>query len=197
MHKSQFLNRRAAGVKLACKLNNVIGQDSIILALPGGGMSVAKEVGRLLKAPLYSVCVRKLGIPGHDQLSMGAVAPRGAVLLDRTVIRKLGITESVVQRVVEKETLELQRCEQTCQDCYEAAPIAGRTAVIIDDSITDNINNILAAVEFTRKQQPERLLIAAPVIAAAAVKRLQDICERLFHLYITEEPGRVDYWYEG
>jgi putative phosphoribosyl transferase len=184
MYKAQLLDRRSAGLELARQLRPLMINDAAVFGLPGGG--VADEVARNLVLPLFPVCVRKLGIPGHDELSMGAIAPQGIVLLDHGVIGKLDIAESAIQKVVDKEMLELQLCEQTCRPHYDAAQIAGRTAVIIDDAIVDNLNNILVAVDFVRKQQPRQLWIASPLISAQAADRLSGECEYLLGLRTLE-----------
>jgi putative phosphoribosyl transferase len=196
MYNTQFLNRETAGMELAGVLKLQIQDDMIVIGMPDGGASVAAAAARYLQVPLYPILVRKLGIPGHDNLSMGALAPKGTEWLDHELIDQLGITEAAVQKIVRREALQLQRSEQMHPNDCNFGLIAGRTAVIVDDGIPDNTHNILAAVEFVRRQKPQQLLIAAPVVSAAAAVSLADKCEGLICLYKPDMFIAADYWYE-
>jgi putative phosphoribosyl transferase len=200
MDKNQFLNRRMAGLELARILKPEIQAGAVVLGMPGGGVGPASVVARYLEVPFYPLFVRTLGIPGHDSLSMGALGSQGVQLLDRDIIGRYGISETVVQKVVAKERLELQKRETTHReeihrnsgnfDC-----ISGKTAVIVDDGVPDSAHNILAAIKFVRKYKPLYLLVAAPVISAAAHHKLEDECEKLVCLHMPEVFVSIDYWY--
>lgn len=196
MYKNQFLSRRAAGLELSLKLKSVIAGVPVVLGIPGdGGMSMANEVAGCLRAPVYPLPVRKLGVPGHDQLSMGAVAP-DIQFLDRAIIDRLRIDESAVDKVVSRECLELKRRKQEYLRKYGRMAICGKTAILVDEGIADNINNIRAAAGFLRGENPLQLLIAAPVVSAAALGQLNGEREHLVWLHIPEPFISIDYWYE-
>jgi putative phosphoribosyl transferase len=196
MYRTLFLNRESAGKELGRALRSRIEGDAAVLGISGDGMAVAAEVAHCLNAVLYPLAVHKLRIPGHDNLSMGAVAPQGVQWLDRSLIGHLGITEGILRKVVQKGVLELQRVEEMHTNVSNFSLIAGRTAVIIDDGISHNIHNILAAMAFARKWQPRQLLVAAPVISSVATEELEDKCEGLCYLYRPDMFISPDYWYE-
>lgn len=195
MHKTQFLNRAEAGLELVRVLERLPGVEdrAVVFAMPDGGAQVAAQVAQSLNVALYPLCVRKLGIPGHDKLSMGALAPGGVELLDRKLIEQLGIAEAAVRRVVQREILELQRLEQS--GAGDFSKVAGSIAMIVNDGIADSVHDILAAIEFVRSLQPRWLVIASPVIAASSVPRLLDKCDELVCLYEPEMFMTSDYWY--
>jgi putative phosphoribosyl transferase len=200
MEKNQFLNRRTAGLELARVLEPEVRGGAVVVGMRGGGAGPAAIVARYLEVPFYPLLVRALGIPGHDILSMGALASEGVQLLDRDIIGRFGIPETVVRRVVARERLELQRCETVQREETRQTPddfdcVAGQTAVIVDDGIPDSAHNILAAIKFIRKYQPRNLLVAAPVISAAAHRRLEAECEQLVCLHTPEIFVSNDYWY--
>lgn len=194
MYRTPFLNRTAAGLELARALRpRIDGDTAVVLGMEGGGIAVASAVAAYLRLPLYALAVRRLGIPGHDKLSMGALAPGGVQVLDRGIIERLGIGEAAVRKVAQRESRELARQEHARADF---GPVAGATAVIVDDGVADGHHGILAALEFARGLQPRRLLVAAPVFSEAAARELCDKCEALVWLHRPEPFMSVDYWYE-
>jgi putative phosphoribosyl transferase len=116
--------------------------------------------------------------------------------LDQALIDRFGLAESIVHEVVEKGIRELQRREGICACGKDFSLAAGSTAVIVDDGISNSIHNVLAAVEFVRRQEPRQLLIAAPVISCGAIAGLVDECESLVYLYKPETYINTDYWYQ-
>ncbi|HEX5056459.1 MAG TPA: hypothetical protein VFX02_08165 [Gammaproteobacteria bacterium] len=194
MYRNQFPNRAAAGQELARALQKIPGVEgnAVVLAMPAGGEQVAAEVACLLDVPLYPLCIRKLRIPGHDSLSMGALAPGGVQWLDDELIARLGIAESVVQNVVQKEILELQRLDA---GDYAYGRVAGSIALIVGDGISDNIHDVLAALEFAHTLNPQRLIIASPVISAISVVSLSDKCDEIVCLHQPDMFVTADYWY--
>jgi putative phosphoribosyl transferase len=199
MDKNQFLNRRTAGLELARILKPEIRGEAVVLGLSGGGLGTAAVVARYLDAPLYPVFVRTLGIPGHDTLSMGALAAQGVQWLDRDVIGHFSISEEAVQKVMQREALELRRREEVYREMhrhsYDFDRIAGKTAVIVDDGIPNGAHNVLAAIEFVKKYKPQHLLVAVPVISATAWRKLQDKCEKAVCLHRPDIFVSIDYWY--
>jgi putative phosphoribosyl transferase len=194
MYRNQFSSRAAAGQELARALQKIPGieANAAVLAMPGGGAQVAAEVACCFDAPLYPLGIRKLRIPGHDSLSMGAVAPRGVQWLDEELIARLGIAEAVVQKVVQKEIQELKRLDA---GDYGYSRVAGSIALIVGDGIPDNIHEVLAALEFVQTLNPLRLVIAAPVISAISVVSLSDKCDEIVCLHQPDMFVTADYWY--
>lgn len=196
MYKTLFLSRRAAGLELSQKLQSVIAGVPVVVGIPGDeGMSMANEVAGCLRAPVYPLPVCKLGVPGHDQLSMGAIAP-DIQFLDRAMIERLHIDESAVDKVVSRERLELKRRKQEYLRKYGRMAIGGKTAILVDEGIVDNVNNIRAAVGFLLGQKPLQLLVAAPVVSATALKQLNGEREYLVWLHMPEPFIGIDHWYE-
>jgi putative phosphoribosyl transferase len=148
-----------------------------------------------LSAPAYSILVRKLGVPGHDQLSMGAISSE-VQFLDRAVIDRLGVAESAVSKVVDKEKLELQRQNEGYLRKYGRASINGKAVVLVDEGIAENFNNIQVAAETLRGQNPRQLFVAAPVVSAEAVDRLFEEGFRLIWLYMPDPFISIDHWYD-
>lgn len=193
MYGTPFLSRQVAGRELGKVLTPRIEGNAAVLGISGGGMAVAAGAAHHLNAALYPLPVRKLAIPGHDNLSMGALAPQGVQWLDRRLIGRLGISEAALQKIIARAMLELRRSEGVAG---AFSLITGSTAVIVDDGIADNIHNILAAIEFVLRQRPRRLLVAAPVIASAAAAELADKCEGLIYLRKPDLFIDADYWFE-
>jgi putative phosphoribosyl transferase len=195
MYRNQFPNRVAAGQELARALQKIPGIEgnSAVFALPAGGAQVAAEVAAYLDAPLYPLDIRKLRIPGHDSLSMGALAPGGVLWLDGKLIARLGIAEAVVQKVVQREAVELKRLD--AGEDYGYSRAAGSSALIVGDGISDNIHDVMAALEFVQALHPLRLLIAAPVISAISVVSLSDKCDEVVCLHQPDMFVTADYWY--
>lgn len=172
-----FSNRRDAGRQLARRLERLAGlSEAVVLALPRGGVPVAYEVALALGAPLAPFLVRKLGIPGHEELAMGAIATGGIRVLDRGLIERLGIPKAAVERVVEAETRELHRRQAAYDGAYALPPLEGRTVVLVDDGVATGAS-IVAAVAALRARRPGAIVVAVPVAAtdtAAALRRLVD-----------------------
>src|SRR5689334_20956234 len=160
-----FCNRRDAGRQLAKKLMQYRGvQGVIVLALPRGGVPVAYEVARALGAPLDVFLVRKLGVPGQEELAMGAIATGGVRVLNDEVVRMLQIPEDVIDSVAETEWRELERRERAYRDDRHLPRIRGRTVILIDDGLATG-SSMRAAVAALRRQGPARVVVAVPVAA--------------------------------
>src|SRR5512141_2943726 len=131
-----FSNRIEAGQALAARLGAYIGRDDVVvLGLPRGGVPVAFEVAKALGAPLDVFVVRKLGVPGHTELAMGAIASGGVRVLNDSVVRSLSIAPHVIDRVAEDEQRELERREKLFRDGRPAPALAGRVAIVVDDGL--------------------------------------------------------------
>jgi putative phosphoribosyl transferase len=168
-----FKDRRDAGRILA---SDVAASrdwvDAIVLGLPRGGVPVAYEVARALHLPLDIFLVRKLGVPEQEELAMGAIASGGIVVINRSVVREMAISRRVVEAVVERERLEMERRECAYRDGYPPARIDGRTAILIDDGLATGASMLAAA----RALRPRawQVIVASPVAAKGACGELRD-----------------------
>ncbi|HET7637738.1 MAG TPA: phosphoribosyltransferase family protein, partial [Ktedonobacteraceae bacterium] len=167
MEKEQFRDRTEAGQLLASKLTAYIDHpDVLVLALPRGGVPVAFEVARALHAPLDVLVVRKLGVPGYEELAMGAIASGGIRVLNDDVVRMLGISEAMINKEAAQEQHEVERRESLYRGDRPASEIHGRTIILVDDGIATGAT-MRAAVAAVRQRHPARIIIAVPVAASA------------------------------
>src|SRR5882757_5959131 len=151
----RFRNRRDAGRRLAAELTRYADRpDVIVLALPRGGVPVAFEVAAALHAPLDVFVVRKLGVPGHEELAMGAIASGGVRVLNHDVIQRLGIPEQVIDAVAAEEQQELERRQRIYRGTRPEIQVEGRTIILIDDGLATGAT-MRAAVEALRQQNPQ------------------------------------------
>jgi putative phosphoribosyl transferase len=157
-----FEDRADAGRKLARKLLDYADHtDVIVLGLPRGGVPVAFEVAKALHAPLDVFLVRKLGVPGHRELAMGAIASGGVHVLNQGVVRSLAISPDAIEKVAEREREELERREQTYRGDRPAPDVSGRTAILVDDGLATGAS-MRAAVTALRAREPARIVVAVP-----------------------------------
>ena len=161
----QFADRVEAGRLLAKKLNAYSNrQDVVVLALPRGGVPVAYEVARALNAPLDVFLVRKLGVPGYEELAMGAIASGNVRVLNNDVVDHLGISNELIDRVAEREQRELQRREQLYRGTSPPLKVRGWTVIIVDDGLATG-STMRAAVNALKDMAPAKIIVAAPVAA--------------------------------
>jgi predicted phosphoribosyltransferase len=192
----RFRDRRDAGRQLAEHLSQYANRDDVlILALPRGGVPVAVEVANALRAPFDIFLVRKLGVPGHPELAMGAIASGGVRVLSDDLIADLGIPERAVEEVSARERLELERRDAAYRGDRPAPDIRDKTIILIDDGLATG-STMEAAVEAVKMHQPARVIVAAPVGASETCARLQRIADDVV-CAVTPEPFRaVGLWYE-
>lgn len=172
-----FRDRTEAGRELAERLAALGGrEDVIVLALPRGGVPVAFEVARALRAPLDVLNVRKLGVPWQPELAMGAIASGGVVVRNEAVIAGGGISEMELAAAVERERHELDRRETAYREGRPAPSIAGRTVVLVDDGIATG-STMRAAIAALRQHRPARVVVAVPVAPPVAVRELSDVAD--------------------
>lgn len=176
---TQLVDRTEAGERLASKLASYASRsDVVVLALPRGGVPVAFEVARRLRAPLDVFVVRKLGVPGHEELAMGAIASGGTRVINQEVVRQLGISTSTIEQVASREALELSRREREYRGDRPPLPVRGRTVLLVDDGLATG-STMMAAIEALRRQNPAGIIVAAGVGAAdtcAALSGVADGC---------------------
>jgi len=191
----RFADRREAGRMLGEELRPYARRpDLLVLALPRGGVPVAREVARTLDAPLDVLVVRKLGVPGHEEVAMGAIASGGGRVLNRDTIQHLGIPISLVEEATAFERRELERRERVYRGVRPAPEVRGRTVIVVDDGLATGAT-MLAAVGALREEGPASIVVAVPVgsvEACAVVRRAADDCVCV----LTPDPlGAVGLWY--
>src|SRR5436309_10333510 len=193
---SGFRDRRDAGRALAGKLTAYAGRgDVVVLALPRGGVPVAYEVAHALRAPLDVFVVRKLGVPGHEELAMGAIATGGICVINEEVVRMLRIPEKVIDAVVAKEQRELERRERLYRDDRPPPDVNGCIVILVDDGLATG-STMLAAVEALRQQHPARLVVAVPVAAPSTCEEFSTEVDEVVCIQTPEPFYGVGYWYE-
>lgn len=189
-----FYDRADAGRRLAQKLAAYKDSGALVLALPRGGVPVALEVARALHAPLDVFVVRKLGVPGHEELAMGAIASGGLRVLNEETIAQLHIDRETVDAVTAAESAELRRRETEYRDGRPPPQVTGKTVILIDDGLATGAS-MYAAIMALRTAKPKEIVVAVPVAPAetcAALAREVDeiVCAA------TPEPFRgVGAWY--
>lgn len=172
-----FLDRAHAGRALGQALGHLRGGAPVVLALPRGGVPVGLEVARALGAPLDVVVVRKLGAPGHPEFAVGAIAP-GAVYVDRSIVRQLGVPPAYLEQVTAAEARELARRELAYRAGRPPLDVAGRLVILVDDGLATGAT-IRAALASLRERGPARVVLAAPVGAPETIARLREVADEV------------------
>lgn len=192
----KYRDRRAAGQALADLLGAYAGRpDTLVLALPRGGVPVAYEVAMRLGAPLDVFLVRKLGVPGHEELAMGAIASGGVRVLNEEVVTYLRIPEETIERVASREQVELERRERLYRDGRPAYDARGRRAILIDDGLATG-STMRAAAMALRRQEPASITVAVPVAAEATCDEFRSEVDEVICAYTPEPFIAVGLWYE-
>lgn len=168
-----FSDRRDAGRKLAALLTNYADQDDVrVLGIPRGGVQVAFEIAVFLSAPLDVFLLRKLGVPGEEELAFGAIASGGVRVLDHETIRSFGISEQEIERVTDMELRELHRREAAYREDRGPLEAEGKTVILVDDGIATG-SSMRAGVQALRQLQPRRIVVAVPVAPFRASEQLK------------------------
>jgi predicted phosphoribosyltransferase len=191
-----FRDRAEAGRMLAAKLVRYANRsDAVVLGLPRGGVPVAYEVARELHAPLDVFLVRKLGLPGHEELAMGAIATGGVRVLNEDVVRALGIPEDIIESVASREQQELERRERIYRGNRPPVDVRDRIVILVDDGLATG-SSMRAAVAALRQQGPGRIVIAVPIGALQTCRELREEADEVVCLYTPEPFHAVGLWYE-
>ena len=192
----RFHDRREAGRLLADKLTAYANRPEVlVLALPRGGVPVAYEVARALRAPLDVFIVRKLGVPGSEELAMGAVATGGVRVLNDQIVRRLGIPDDVIDAVTTWERQELARRERLYGGDRPLPDVRGRTVILVDDGLATGAT-MHAAIAALRQQQPDRVVVAVPTASREVCDEFRAEADDVI-CAITPEPFQaVGLWYE-
>jgi erythromycin esterase-like protein/predicted phosphoribosyltransferase len=191
-----FATRSDAGRKLACALTDFKGvEDIVILALPRGGVPVAAEIAAMLDKPFDLLIVRKLGVPGHEEVAMGAIASGGIRVLSHDLIQRLGLTKNQVTATIARETEEVVRKQQIYFSGRPAPEVTGRTVIVVDDGIATG-STMSAAVALLRHQRARRIVVAVPIAPSTTVARLRDEADDVIVLMEPKPFNSVSQWYE-
>jgi putative phosphoribosyl transferase len=192
----RFRDRADAGRQLAEHLRAYANRsDVIVLALPRGGVPVAREVAAALAAPLDVFLVRKLGVPGHPELAMGAIAGSGVRVLSDDLVRQLGIPMHTVEETTTREQAELERRDRLYRGTRPRPALEHRTVILIDDGLATGAT-MEAAIRAARASNPARVVVAAPVGARETCERLVGIADEVVCAATPEPFQAVGLWYE-
>jgi len=191
----RFKDRTEAGKQLAKKLMNYANRDNVIvLALPRGGVPIGYEVAHALNAPLDVVLVQKLGVPGREELAMGAIASHDAKFVNDSIVRGMKISQDTVDNVIEKETRELKKREALYESARPDIDITGYTAIIVDDGLATGAT-MRATVQALRSQSFDKIVIAVPTAPADIIDEFQHEVNDVVCLITPQEFGGVGRWY--
>ena len=196
MTTSVFQDRRDAGIQLAAQLSRYAGDPNVVvLALPRGGVPVAYQVALSLRAPLDVFVVRKLGVPGHRELAMGAIASGGIRVLNNEVVQALGIAMRTIDAVAAEEQLELDRQQRAYRDDAPFPDLTNRTVIVVDDGLATG-STMRAAVKALRCMAPRRIVVAAPVAASETCRSLASEADEVVCVSAPELFHSVSAWYQ-
>jgi predicted phosphoribosyltransferase len=189
-------DRRDAGRKLAEKLSAYADQpDVIVLALPRGGVPVAYEVSMALNAPMDIFLVRKLGLPGHEELAIGAIASGGTRVLNEEIVHTLGVNRNVIDMVARQEQQELERREQKYRGDRPPIEVKGKTVILIDDGLATGAS-MRAAVAGLRTRNPARLVAAVPTAAPETCQAFESEVDEMICATTPQPFYGVSRWYK-
>jgi putative phosphoribosyl transferase len=190
-----FQDRTEAGHLLASALRQYAHRDDVIvLALPRGGVPVGFEVARELAAPLDVFIVRKLGVPGQEELAIGAIASGGKRVLNSDIVDALAIPPETIDAITRREAVELERREREFRGDRPPLDIRGKTVILVDDGLATG-SSMRAAISALRAKEPARIVVAVPVAAAATGNSLTPEVDEMICLYAPEEFYAVGEWY--
>jgi predicted phosphoribosyltransferase len=189
-------DRTDAGLKLAALLADLAGRDDVyVLGLPRGGVPVAYEVAMRLDAPLDIFLVRKLGVPGREELAFGAIASGGVLVLNEDVVDALRVPPQVIDQVQARETEELRRRETLYRGNRPPPQLSGKTAILIDDGLATGAS-MQSAVEGLRKLVPAAIVVAVPVAPPGTIAEFSRRVDRVECIFAPEPFYGVGYWYD-
>ena len=193
--RTRFEDRADAGRQLAARLAHLGGSNAIVLALPRGGVPIAAEIARALHAPLDVLNVRKLGVPWHPELAMGAIGSGGVRVMNDEVVWRTGVTRQQIEAVAREEQRELDRREETYRDGRPAPDLEGRSVILVDDGIATGAT-VRAAVAVVRAQHPARIVLATPIAQASVAAQLTREVDEVVCAAAPRELYAIGQWYD-
>lgn len=194
----RFIDRTEAGRELAAALSPRYASrsDVIVLGLPRGGVPVAYEIATVLDAPLDVFVVRKLGLPGHEEFGIGAIASGGVRVVDESVLRAYGVDQATLEQITTRERRELDRRERLYRDDRPFPMLRDRTVILVDDGLATG-STMRAAVAALRAESPRAIVIAVPVGARETVLAMAQLVDDLVCTMTPEPFYAVGLWYEN
>jgi putative phosphoribosyl transferase len=193
----QLQDREQAGQLLAERLAKYANRDDVlILALPRGGVPIAHEIAKRLQAPMDTFVVRKLGVPGFEELAMGAIATGGSEYIDENIVRSFEISREVIEEVVQAERAEMARRDRAYRGARGAIDVRGRVVILVDDGIATG-STIRVAIAALRRLGPARVIVAAGVAPASTAKMLAAEADEFVALLTPENFRAVGQFYES
>lgn len=191
-----FADRHDAGKKLARQMEDRINEtDLLVLGLPRGGVPVAFEVARKLRAELDVFLVRKLGLPGQEELAVGAIASGGVRVLNEALLKEVRLSPQLIDKIAGREERELKRREDCYRKCRRALAIEGRTVILVDDGLATGAS-MRAAVKAVRIQKPKGVVAAVPVAAEDTCNELAGYVDEVVCAFTPRPFLSVSAWYE-
>jgi len=189
-----FIDRVDAGVKLGLALRDFNIEDPVVLGIPRGGVIVAVEVAKILKAPLDIAIARKIGAPFNREYAIGAINSLGSVILNEASIRELGISNDYIEKAVKEELEEIKRRLSIYRGERDTIDIKDKSVIIVDDGLATGLT-MLSVVKGVKTNKPKKIIVAVPVASDEAIKRFEGEAE-VFALYIPEYFYAVGQFYE-
>jgi putative phosphoribosyl transferase len=194
---TRFYDRTDAGIRLGDALEAYANRgDVLVLALPRGGVPVAAHAAEKLNAPLDILLVRKLGVPFHRELGMGAIATGGVRIVNKEVVDALGITAEAIETMAREEQRELERREKAYRGDVAAPKLEGKTVILVDDGIATG-STMLAAIAAARQLKAAHIVVAVPTVAASTYHKMREAADDVVALLKPEEFYAVGQWYES
>lgn len=194
--RTRFKDRADAGRELAGRLSHLSDENTIVLALPRGGLPVAYEIAHAMHVPLDVLNVRKLGVPWHEELALGAVATGGVRVLNNEIVMIAGVTRQDIDDITRLQRLEIDRRERLYRGGRPAPDLEGRTVILVDDGIATGAT-VRAAIAVVKSQAPARLVLATPVAQASVVAELAHEVDELVCLLTPADLYAIGLWYDS
>lgn len=193
--RTRFQDRGDAGRQLAVRLASYAHRsDVVVLALPNGGVPVGYEVARRLHAPLDVFLVHQLGLPGQEELAMGAITSGGATVLNEDIVEPLGISKTVIDAVAERERAELVHSEHIFRNGRPPLALRDRVVILIDDSLAAS-STMCAAINAVRRQEPARVVVGVPVGARMAIIEVERLADEVVCILVPGVFHAAGFWY--
>ena len=189
-----FRDRTEAGARLAERLMPLRNEQPIVVALPRGGVPVAREIATALGAPLEVLAVRKLGAPHNPELGMGAVAEDGTGVINQATVRALGVSDEELRAIIDRETAELRRRVALYRGERPPVDLSGRTVIVVDDGVATGVTDA-AALRAVKARKPKRLVLAVPVCDSGVAQRLGTEADEVVTLLTPRSLDGVGRWY--
>jgi putative phosphoribosyl transferase len=192
----KFIDRADAGRQLAKSLVHLRGEHAVVLGVPRGGVAVAKEIAFQLGLPLDVVIVRKLGVPFHEELALGAIAEGGVKVIDESVVRSTGMAESEIPEIELRESRELRRREHHIRLLHPARPLMGKTAIVVDDGIATG-STARAACAVARQRGASQVILAIPVAPEGWSENFRGVADECICVHEPRHFQGVGQFYES